>query len=82
MTGRFRWTPPQERFLEIEVGNKSILVDPANANNKMKETVWEEVTQDFNHTFGVSLTWYRIRKKYMDLKMKNKAKVTKAIEEG
>ena len=39
MTGRFRWTPPQELFLEIEVGNKSILVDPANANNKMKEAV-------------------------------------------
>ena len=82
MIGRFRWTPPQELFLEIEVGNKSILVDPANANNKMKEAAWEEVTQDFNHTFGVSLTRYRIRKKYMDLKMKNKAKVTKAIEEG
>ena len=82
MTGRFRWTPPQELFIEIEVGNKAILVDPANANNKMKEAAWEEVTKDFNHTFGLSLTRNRIRKKYTDLKKKNKAKVTQAIEEG
>ena len=82
MTGRFRWSPPQELFFEIEAGNKTILVDPANANNKMKEAAWEEVTKDFNHTFGVSLTQDRIWNKYMNLQMKNKVKVTKAIKEG
>ena len=80
MTARFRWTPPQELFFEIEVDNKSILVDPANANNKLKEAAWEHVTQDLNHTFGVSLTCQRVRKKYNEIKMKNKTKVTKAIE--
>ena len=47
MTGRFRWTPPQELYLEIEVENKSILMDLANANNKMKEAAWEDMKQDF-----------------------------------
>ena len=82
MTGRHRWTPPQELFLEIEVDNKPILVDPANVNNRVKEGAWQQVTQDVNKTFGLTLTRQQVRKKYNEIKLKKKAKVTKAVEKG
>ena len=80
MTGRHRWTPPQELFLEIEVDNKPILVDPANVNNRVKEGAWQQVTQDVNKTFGLTLTHQQVRKKYNEIKLKNRAKVTKSVE--
>ena len=82
MTGRHLWTPPQELFLEIEVDNKPILVDPVNVNNRVKEGAWEQVTQDVNKTFGLTLTRQQVRKKYNEIKLKKKAKVTKAVEKG
>ena len=82
MTGRHRWTLPQELFLEIEVDNKPILVDPANVNNRVKEGAWQQVTQDVNKTFGLTLTRQQVRKKYNEIKLKKKAKVTKAVEKG
>ena len=82
MTGRHCWTPPQKMFLEIEVDNKPILVDPANVNNRVKEGAWQQVTQDVNNTFGLTLTRKQVRKKYNEIKLKKKAKVTKAVEKG
>ena len=60
---KYRWTLAQEVMLKEQVESHRILVDPATSNNpKVRLAAWEEVTQNLNLTFGLTLERMQARK--------------------